>query len=191
MIGNEIKRMREKENLTQRELSEKVHLAQNTISQYEKNNRAVNSDTLKDIAETLGYDIRFIKKSNGTIQKCIIKCFNHYDLTKEMKEAILKETNIDINFEFELASDGNLDLFINHTFNKKEVEKLIKLDWFNESILEDYIDGESPFDIDDELYLSNNLFSFILQKTFGEGSSVVGVIDLDEYIELNISIPIE
>lgn len=146
MIGNEIKKMREKENLTQRELSERVHLAQNTISQYEKNNRAVNSDTLKDIAETLGYDIRFIKKSNGTIQKCIIKCFSHYDLIKEMQEAILKETNIDINFEFELASDGNLDLFINHTFNKKEVEKLVKLDWFNESILEDYIDGDSPFD---------------------------------------------
>ena len=48
----------------------------------------------------------------------------------------------------------------------------------------------NPFIYTDELELPNQLFWFILEETFGEGADVVGVYDLNEYVQLNISIPV-
>ena len=41
----------------------------------------------------------------------------------------------------------------------------------------------------DELDTPNNLFCFILEKTFGYGAEVCGVNDWEDFIELTISIP--
>lgn len=135
--------------------------------------------------------MKFIK--NEDVKKTrTIKTFNHLELVKEMNSKIFDLTKIDMDFEFELSFDGNLDLYIKNKFSISDVKKLIELEWLYPSVLEDFIEDDncSPFDLDDELCLSHNLFTFILEKTFGCGSKVVGVCDLGEYIELNISVPI-
>ena len=191
MIGKEIKRMRNEKGISQKGLSEMVFCNQNTISQYESQKRIINADMLKDITEALDYDIKFIKKDESE-KVSTIKTFNHLELIKEMNSKIFNLTGIDMDFEFELSFDGNLDLYVNHKFSISDVKRLIELEWLNSSILEDFIEDDncSPFDLDDELCLSHNLFTFMLEKTFGYGSKVVGVYDLGEYIELNISVPI-
>ena len=191
MIGKEIKRMRNEKGISQKGLSEMVFCNQNTISQYESQKRIINADMLKDITEALDYDIKFIKKDESE-KVSTIKTFNHLELIKEMNSKIFNLTKIDMNFEFELSFDGNLDLYVNHKFSISDVKRLIELEWLNSSILEDFIEDDNccPFDLDDELCLSHNLFTFMLKKTFGYESKVVGVCDLGKYIELNISVPI-
>lgn len=191
MIKKEIKKMRKSRNINQQELSEMVYSKQNTISQYESGKRAIDSDKLENITEALEYSMKFIK--NEDVKKIrTIKTFNHLELIKEMDSKILDLTGISMDFEFELSFDGNLDLYINHKFSVSDVEKLIELEWLYPDILEEFIENNSsnPFDLDDELCLSNNLFDFILEKTFRDNSEVVGAYDLGEYVELNISIPI-
>ena len=43
-----------------------------------------------------------------------------------MSSKIFDLTKIDMDFEFELSFDGNLDLYINHKFIVSDVEKLIE-----------------------------------------------------------------
>lgn len=188
MINKKLKEIRKEQNISQQELSEKIFVNQNTISQYESGKRTINSEMLEKIADTLGYNISFLKKEE---RLCTLERMKHNELINKMNLSILNQTGIDMDFEFELCSDGNLDLYVKHIFSIEDLEKLIKIKWFDESILEYYNFGydTNPFELDDELSLPNNLFSFILEKTFKPGAFVSGVFELDEYIELNISIP--
>lgn len=188
MINKRLKEIRKEQNMSQQELSERIFVNQNTISQYESGKRVVNSETLEKIADTLGYNISFFKKED---RPYILERMNHYELIDKMNLSILNQTGINMDFELELCSDGNLDLYVKHIFSIEDLKNLMKINWFDESILEYYNPGyhTNPFELDDELSLPNNLFSFILEKTFKEGTFVSGVFDLNEYIELNISIP--
>lgn len=67
--------MRCEKGLSQKELGNKIGYNQNTISGYESRARMVSSDILESITDALDYEIHFIKKQDGKLQKCIIKSF--------------------------------------------------------------------------------------------------------------------
>ena len=189
MIKNKIKEIRHNENMKQSDLAEKIFVNPNTISQYERGTRTINSETLENIADALGYNISFIKKENKVYT---IEEVSNIELVDKMNLTILDKTGINMDFQFELCSDGNIDLYIRHIFSMEDINKLIKLGWINEDILEyyDFNYNTNPFELDEELNLSNKLFDFILEKTYKEGTLISGIDDLEEYIKLNISIPL-
>lgn len=59
MLQKEIKRLREAAGLTQQELSEKIHLTQHALSQYETGNRQVTLEVFEDILKALGVQVKF------------------------------------------------------------------------------------------------------------------------------------
>ncbi|MBQ9000165.1 MAG: helix-turn-helix transcriptional regulator [Clostridium sp.] len=189
MIKSKIKEIRNNENMKQKDLAEKIFVNANTISQYESGARTINSETLENITTVLGYNISFIKKED---KPYIIEEVSHVELIDKMNSTILEQTGINMNFQFELCSDGNTDLYARHIFSREDINKLIKLGWIDEDILEyyDFNYNTNPFELDEELNLPNQLFEFILQKTYKEGTLISGIYDLEEYIKLNISIPL-
>lgn len=123
-----------------------------------------------------------------------LRKFTHVDLITAMETAVFKETGILFSFSFELALDGNLDLYIEKPtdFSRPQVEKLVDLGWFDTSIL-DEVEGDTgldPFWQDDTLGHSHNLFQFVLEKTVGEGANAVGAEDLGDVVLLTIAIPV-
>ncbi len=76
MIGTILKNMRLSANLTQKELAEKLNLADNTISSYERENSQADFDTILRIAKIYNYEFKIIDKNNNLLD---IK-----DMSKEM-----------------------------------------------------------------------------------------------------------
>lgn len=76
MIGNILKNMRLSANLTQKDLAEKLNLADNTISSYERENSQADFDTILNIAKICGYTFKIIDNNNNLL--------NIEDLSKEM-----------------------------------------------------------------------------------------------------------
>lgn len=67
MIGNILKNMRLSANLTQKDLAEKLNLADNTISSYERENSQADFDTILNIAKVCGFNFRLIDINNNII----------------------------------------------------------------------------------------------------------------------------
>lgn len=115
-------------------------------------------------------------------------CFK--EMLEIMKKATLESVGVNIDYSFELASDGNLDLFIDTTdFTEDMVVKLVNAGWFSEYIISEYNENQgdyNPFDYDDELCNSEKLFQFIFKKAFGEKSEVVGYDDSNKDVYLRI-----
>ncbi len=66
MIGMILKNMRLTSGLSQRELGEKLNLADTTISSYERENSQADFNTILKIAKICGFEILF-KDKNGEI----------------------------------------------------------------------------------------------------------------------------
>ena len=64
MVGKIIKTMRRENNFSQEELAKKVFLGRTTLSDYEREKTDINFENLEKIANTCGYDILFVKKSD-------------------------------------------------------------------------------------------------------------------------------
>lgn len=56
ILGNNIKKYREMNKMTQTELAEKLNLSQNAISQYEKGDRDPSTQTIYRLCEILQID---------------------------------------------------------------------------------------------------------------------------------------
>lgn len=56
-VGNRLKDLRKKHNLTQAEMADKLNLARSTYANYESNKREPSEDVLKDIANIFNIDI--------------------------------------------------------------------------------------------------------------------------------------
>ena len=67
MIGTILKNMRLSAGFTQKELADKLNLAYNTISSYERENSQADFDTILKIARTCKFDFKIIDKSNNLI----------------------------------------------------------------------------------------------------------------------------
>lgn len=64
MIGKIIKTMRRENNLTQEELSKKIFLGRTTLSDYEREKKNINFETIEKIADACNYEITFINKKD-------------------------------------------------------------------------------------------------------------------------------
>ena len=64
MIGNVLKYMRKRKKLNQKEISENVGVARNTISQYETETIQPTFDIIEKIAQICGYKIYFENTNN-------------------------------------------------------------------------------------------------------------------------------
>ena len=69
MIGMILKNMRLTLGLSQRELGEKLNLADTTISSYERENSQADFDTILKIANICGFEILFKNNEIITIEK--------------------------------------------------------------------------------------------------------------------------
>ena len=67
MIGMILKNMRLTAGLSQKELGEKLNLADTTISSYERENSQPDFDTISKISKICGYEILFKDKENNLI----------------------------------------------------------------------------------------------------------------------------
>lgn len=67
MIGAILKNMRLSANLTQKELAEKLNLADNTISSYERENSQADFDTILKIARICNFDFKIIDQNNNLL----------------------------------------------------------------------------------------------------------------------------
>lgn len=67
MIGMILRNMRLTSGLSQRELGEKLNLADTTVSSYERENSQADFDTIVKIADICGYKILFKDKNNELI----------------------------------------------------------------------------------------------------------------------------
>ena len=83
-VGETLKSLREKVNMTQKELADKLGVSASHISQYERNLRNPSQNQLKKFADALGvsFDVLLaskiddITKSGKQIQPDIIDCFS-------------------------------------------------------------------------------------------------------------------
>ena len=66
MVGKIIKTMRRENNFSQEELAKKVFLGRTTLSDYEREKTDINFENLEKIANTCGYDILFVNRSDKT-----------------------------------------------------------------------------------------------------------------------------
>lgn len=64
MIGKIIKTMRRENNLTQEELSKKIFLGRTALSDYKREKKNINFETIEKIANACNYEIAFINKKD-------------------------------------------------------------------------------------------------------------------------------
>ncbi len=67
MIGNILKNMRLSANITQKDLANKLNLADNTVSSYERENSQADFETILKIARICNFDFKIIDKNNNLI----------------------------------------------------------------------------------------------------------------------------
>lgn len=64
-MGNRIREIRKRRNLTQKQLAAKIGVADSTVSQYETGKRSVDNETLLKLGEVLGVSIDEILGREG------------------------------------------------------------------------------------------------------------------------------
>ena len=67
MIGNIIRNMRTNVGISQKELGEKLNMADTTVSSYERGNSQPDFETILKIAEVCFYEFQIVDKRNGKI----------------------------------------------------------------------------------------------------------------------------
>jgi transcriptional regulator with XRE-family HTH domain len=153
-VGKIIKALRLQENLTQQQLASKVYLKQNTISQYEKNERAISSDILVNIIDALGYKLTFEKKGDERMTNSFLfiskdewkKAFPLFEGTPSFNNSSYDERllycyncferNVSINriedysneIYYELIEDEHKDIIVNAEVQIDEDEKVCYID---------------------------------------------------------------
>ena len=134
-------------------------------------------EKVKEKTDTEEVLYKYVKKSYEELLEDIISLF----------KSITGFNNAEINID--LCNDGNIDAYINYKFSKNDVVKLIDIGWLGNDILEDWEEGSNPFDLDDYLSYSHNLFAYLLGKTYGDNAMIIGNYSMDEDNIYNILIP--
>lgn len=96
IIGENIKKYRLLNNMTQEELSKKLGIAPNTLSNYENGNREPNSDVISKLADIFDisldelYGRKFTKEEAIEIAASTKNNLDLSDISNEDKEAIMR-----------------------------------------------------------------------------------------------------
>ncbi len=109
-VGENIKKIREKKGMTQKELADKCNIIYQTIGKYERDLLNPKYETLQKIATALGvstFDLLDSKESEKEFDKLVnnfedhIKFENNKYITKHNLNQLIEElSNIDISFEY-------------------------------------------------------------------------------------------
>ena len=59
MLGNRIRQLRKKKNLTQKQLADKLNISEQALALYEQNRRRPNPDILKDLSNVLEVSVDY------------------------------------------------------------------------------------------------------------------------------------
>ena len=60
MLGNRIRQLRKKKNLTQKQLADKLNISEQALALYEQNRRRPNTDILKDLSNVLEVSVDYL-----------------------------------------------------------------------------------------------------------------------------------
>ena len=60
MLGNRIRQLRKKKNLTQKQLADKLNISEQALALYEQNRRRPNPDILKDLSNVLEVSVDYL-----------------------------------------------------------------------------------------------------------------------------------
>ncbi|OSB17514.1 helix-turn-helix domain-containing protein [Clostridium botulinum] len=109
-LGYIIKKLRKENNLTQKELGDKLNVGKSTISQYENNINTPDIDIIKKISKIFDVSVDYLL-GNTDIRKNDL--FNGSDAINETLNKILKECNekdlLKLSKVYEIYKDLNLD----------------------------------------------------------------------------------
>jgi len=109
LIGKRIKERRQKMNLTQKDLAEKVQVTPSAINQYEKGEKTPSTENLLNLARELGVSSDYLlgasKEDDIFVDKTVLKAF------KDFKE---------------LSPNSRMTIMANIEFLKEQAEKRTK-----------------------------------------------------------------
>ncbi|MBR4694027.1 MAG: helix-turn-helix transcriptional regulator [Bacilli bacterium] len=83
MIGERLKKLREKQNLTQEQVGKKIGVSASTIGMYEQNRRQCDNDTLKALANFYNVTVDYLLGNDNTT-----KSINNIVTDKQLAEKL-------------------------------------------------------------------------------------------------------
>ncbi len=87
MLGEKIKELRDKENLSQKELGLMLGISPSTIGMYEQNRRSPDKDMLLKIAKTFNVTVDYLLSSNINVTSPTDGQHNYKDVNDILKNA--------------------------------------------------------------------------------------------------------
>lgn len=124
-LGESIKSYRKSNNLTQKQLAEKIGLATVTIQNYELNKREPNIETLSKIADVLGISLQLLLWDDSKFIRDLLASFQ---AAYYIKENYFPERHqiINILIDEHIISENRLDILLDD-FNNLSVEEIKKI----------------------------------------------------------------
>ena len=119
IIGERIRTLREKENLTQQQLAKKLHRNRETINQWENHSRDLKSEDIKALAE-------FFKTSADYLLGITHTPENDVTLKEISKTTGLNEKSINTLIDYKTLTAENTDLINKMLSHNEQFEKLLE-----------------------------------------------------------------
>lgn len=157
-IGENIKKIRIKKNISRQELANKLCVSESTISRYENNKREPNMATLKKIAEIFNVPLVDLLREMESYEKIDLATNKKYynSMNEENLKKILKDCDINLDLIYKTDKKNNFlsDL---HTINPLKLELNSYIKNFDNFSKENLIDFYNSF----LEYHKNYLITFI------------------------------
>lgn len=139
MLQNQIKKIRQENKMTQKELAEILHIAPNTISQYENLSREVSLSCFEEILDVLGYKLTIEPKEienpsdiynyiEMSEEEHLAKISEIYEKNKAVRDSITEGSIlvIDKSLRFKLEYKKLEELGFSKTVNINDFKKILK-----------------------------------------------------------------
>lgn len=97
-VGNNIKKIRKNQNISQKDMAKKLNMPSSTYSNYENNNREPNAATLKKIANILNVSINDLLNIDSSENENFEKYLSDNISTIRVIEDLIKLCQFKINF---------------------------------------------------------------------------------------------
>jgi transcriptional regulator with XRE-family HTH domain len=108
-IGKNIRRIREENNMTQLELSQRLHCTKQTISNYENGRRLPDVPTMHELAAIFGVPVGAIMGGEKPTEQSKPKEAESDAISKKVVDLIEDEVNARINEKMKHLQETNLD----------------------------------------------------------------------------------
>lgn len=118
MLGNRLKSLRSRKNMTQAELAEKIDVARTTYAMYEQNKREPDNETLQRIADYFDVSIDYLlgrtdNKHPGTLYTATLSEKDEKDIAKRLEQIKKDVEHSDgLSFDGEPLSEEAMESFL-------------------------------------------------------------------------------